>query len=281
MPKFNRKLKIAAAIICMVAILIIANLTAGERSNITVIEKFSRDLVAPIKSGAMVIYDFFSLVPQFFTRVDTLLDENAALKEDIAALENQLSFYKEEQLENVYLKKMLALSDEMGSWEPVATSVIGRSSASWYNTITIKGGENRGFKKNMPVITTEGLVGRIINVSKFTSEVLLLTDTTSAVGAMVQISNIPGIAEGNSSGESLNLLHIPYGSWIMKDQVVVTSGLGGVFPKGLRIGYIEEIKPDNGELMLEVKVRVFADFERLDYVLVLTNLTDVNGETVT
>ena len=173
MPKFSKKLKIIIVSFSIVLILVIANLTAAEREDITFIERLSRDIVAPIKSGAMVVYDFFALIPQFFTGMDALLEENAYLKEDIAALQGQLSALKEAQLENVYLKEMLDLSTEMTAWNPVTASVIGRSSTTWYNTITIKGGNNKGFAKNMPVITTEGLVGRIINISEYTSEVLL------------------------------------------------------------------------------------------------------------
>ncbi len=271
MPHFSKKSKIVCILLAVILLLGIAAGTAMERSSLTFLEKGLRELFAPIQNGAMVVYQRLSLIPQFFTGVNELLDENSELQRQVANLNSQLSQLQEAEIENVYLRELLDLSREMQDWQPVAASVIGRSTDTWYNTITIKGGTNKGFAKDMPVITTEGLVGRILSVSQSTSEVLLITDKESAVGAMIQISYIPGVVEGASSADRVTMLHIPYDARVVKDQTVVTSGLGGIYPRGLRIGYITAITPTNGDLMLKANVHPFVDFERLDNVLVLTH----------
>ncbi len=274
MPNLSKKTKIILIALFIVTLLFIASATAMERENITLIEKGLRDMVAPLKRGAVVVYEKFGLIPQFFTGVSALSAENEQLKTEIATLQSQINLLEEAGLENTYLREMLGMAEEIQEWSPAATTIIGRSSASWYNTITIKGGENKNFAKNMPLITTEGLVGRIISVSEYTSEVILITDKECAVGAMVQISQTPGVVEGAGKGESVYMIHIPYGARLMKDQVVITSGLGGIFPRGLRIGYITEINPDKGDLMLKANIKPFVDFERLGSLFVLTNVPD-------
>jgi rod shape-determining protein MreC len=241
-----------------------------ERDNITLAEKLLRDFFAPLKRGSVLVYEKIVSVFRFFAEYKTLAEENRLLKEEISALKDRISLIEEHSIENASLREMLNLSEDIQEWQPVAVAVIGRSSEAWYNTITIKGGENRGFTKNMPVINTEGLIGRILSVSRYSAEVILITDKECAVGAVTQIDKTPGIVEGEGRGGQLSMLHIPNDAEITLNQVVITSGLGGVFPKGLRIGYITEINSADGDLMLKGAITPFVDFERLDNVFVLT-----------
>lgn len=274
MPKFTRKTIIILTVLLIVALLIVAAVTAMERDEITVIESALRDFFAPLKRGAVLLYAKMAAIPQYFSDFNELKAENEALKEEIVQLNSELNRMEEASIENAYLRDMLSLSQDITEWLPVASNVIGRSSATWYNTVTIKGGENQGFLKDMPVITSDGLVGRIMTVSRYTSEVILITDMECAVGAMVQINKTPGVTEGNGMDEGLSMIHIPYGAQITADQVVITSGLGGIFPKGLRIGYITAVTPDRGDLMIKAEITPFVDFERLDNVLVLTRIPE-------
>ncbi|MEG1501208.1 MAG: rod shape-determining protein MreC, partial [Clostridiales bacterium] len=225
----------------MICLLAIAAMTSMERSGLSFLEEGVRDFFAPVKKGAVVVYQRLSLIPQFFTGVNELLEENQNLQREVANLRNELTRLQEADMENVYLRDLLKLSRQMQGWQPVAAGVIGRSTDTWYSTITINGGKDKGFAKDMPIITTEGLVGRILAVSDSTSEVLLITDKESAVGSMVQVSHMPGVVEGFAGADKMNMIHIPYDARLVKDQVVVTSGLGGIYPRGLRIGYITEV----------------------------------------
>lgn len=123
----------------------------------------------------------------------------------------------------------------------------------------------------MPVINESGLVGRVINVTSHTSEVLLILDREGAVGAMVQQTRIPGVVEGlGSPTDQLQMIHIAQDAPVKVNQVVITSGYGGIFPKGLRIGYVKEIFPEGNGLMKRAVLQPFVDFDRLEEIMVIT-----------
>ncbi len=273
MPKFGFRIKIIFVLAILVAILILASATAMERSRLSFVENGLRNFLAPMQNGATIISEKISQIPQYFVGMDTLTERNKALEARVAELQGKLEKLADVNVQNTYLKELLGLKEEMADWKPVAVSVIGRSYDAWYNTITIKGGTDQGFKQNMPIITADGLVGRILSVSDSSSEVLLITDKESAVGAMMQLSHLPGVVEAaTDSVGSLYMIHVPYDAQVETNQVVMTSGLGGIFPQGLRIGYVTKVDVEPGDLMLQISVQPFVDFERLEIVFVLTNV---------
>ncbi|MGI6360955.1 MAG: rod shape-determining protein MreC [Bacillota bacterium] len=270
--RFNKPVIIIVVAVLVVLILVLAAATGNQREDISGAENAAREVTNPMKGGVSSVMGKLSNIPKFFTDLNELTAENEELKTRIAELETEVSTLEAAKTENAYLKDMLNIYEEMKDWSPVATTVIGRSNKSWYKTITIKGGKNQGFAVNMPVITYEGLVGRISHVSSTSSDVILITDQECAVSAIVQPSQTPGVVEGmGGAGESLRMIHITSDSGIKNDQTVVTSGLGGIFPGGLRVGYIKEITPVQGNLMLQAEIKPFVDFNKLSNIMVLKN----------
>lgn len=270
--KQRKRLMIFLCIILVLIILFVAASTAMERGHLSFLEKGLRDVMAPLTSGSSIALEKIGAIPQYFVGIKKLSEENENLKTTISQLETKLNSYEDALRENVELCDLLELKNEIVDWSPIATKVIGRSSSLWYNTITIKGGSKKGFEANMICVTAEGLVGRITAVSAYTSEVRLITDRSSGIGALVQVSNSPGVVSGLGRGNELKMVHIPGDARLVKDQVVVTSGLGEIFPAGLRIGYIGEVKPESNGLMLSAIIKPFVDFDRLDSLLVLTKI---------
>ena len=162
--------------------------------------------------------------------------------------------------------------DELDAWQPQVTSVIGRNRTTWYRTITINGGTNQGFAAGMPVVNEQGVVGRILAVAYNSAQVLLLTDKDGAVSAMIQDNRIAGVIESfDGKSNKLQMIYLPMEVTIIKDQVVITSGLGGIYPKGLRIGYVDSVERDSSGLTQTAQVTPFVDFSRLEKVIVLKN----------
>jgi rod shape-determining protein MreC len=254
-------------------LLICAALTAGDRAGLTMVERGLRDVITPIRRGALVVSEKIRFIPGFFTGFEQLMEENSRLKNEVARLQNEVGYLEEAGLENVRLRRVLDMKETIADWQSTVAQVIARDNLTWYSAITIEGGLNKGFARNMPVVTAEGLVGRIVAVSDNSAEVRLIIDRDSAVGAMVQVSRANGVVEGGgrSSKEQLSMIHIPYDAKINLNQVVISSGLGGNYPHGLRIGYITKVSPDQGGLMLKATVKPFVDFDRLEEVLVLTS----------
>ena len=153
--------------------------------------------------------------------------------------------------------------------------VTARDLENLHQTLIINKGSEDGIRKDMPVINEQGLIGRIINVTDRTSEVLLILDREGAVGAMVQQTRVPGVVEGLGPGsDQLQMIHINVDAPIGVNQVIITSGYGGIFPKGLRIGYVKEIIPEANGLMKRAVIQPFVDFDRLEEILVVTGVVD-------
>ena len=267
----KKKLLIGGLAACLgLAVLLLAGLTSTERENISKPEQLLREILAPLQNGAGVIAGNMHNWGAYLQGVDNIRAENDELKKEISELRLQLVDLAEYQQENERLQELLnSVEDYKSNFEYVTTTVINRAQSSWYKTIVINGGSDDGFAVDMPVVCAQGLVGRIINTSSHTAEVLLITDREGAVSAMVQNSRTVGVVEGDGETSELSMIHVPYDAEIENYQQLVTSGYGGVYPKGLLVGYINSIELKSDGLLLDIAVRSYVDFNRLEEVMVL------------
>src|SRR5262249_5984658 len=156
---------------------------------------------------------------------------------------------------------------------PLATlagEVIGRESGGWVRSLTVNRGRGSGIVQQTPVIVPEGLVGRIAQVRPGASVVQLLTDPASTVGALVQRTRTAGLVEGDAAGTVRFKFMARDGSQVAAGDLVVTSGFGNVFPKGLPIGRIVAVEDKGSALFHYGIVAPAVDFERVEEVLLLT-----------
>lgn len=280
----KKKRKLAWTIVIIVVIVallfLIAGSTSAEREDVSGPEKVIREILAPFQNGASFISEKFSIIPEVLGGVGVLQEENDRLKQENAELENQIILAEELESENQRLKDLLNYAAEsMTDYQYTTTNVINRSQSSWYNTMIISGGEDMGFEVNMPVVANGGLVGRISNVTSNTSEVLLILDQSGAVGAMIQETRAIGVVEGlGDNSEQMHMIHLAYDSAIQRYDRVITSGLGGIYPKGLLIGYIKDWEVDNGGTTIDAQVESFVDFDKLEEVMVVTDTATVETE---
>lgn len=269
-PKRKKILIGALAGVLVLALLFLAMLTSTERENISKPEQFLRDMLAPLQNGASVISGNIRNWGAYLQGVDNIRAENDELRKEISELRLQLVDLAEYQQENERLRDLLNMAEDVSSqFEYVTTTVVNRSQSSWYKTLVISGGEDMGFAVDMPVVSAQGLVGRIINTSANTAEVLLITDREGAISAMVQNTRTVGVVEGDGETSELSMIRVPYDAEIENYQQIITSGYGGVYPKGLLVGYINSIELQSDGLMLDIDVRSYVDFNRLEEVMVL------------
>lgn len=157
-------------------------------------------------------------------------------------------------------------------------NVIGRDSATWSSHIIINRGTDDGVQKNMTVITPDGLVGNIHEAYASYSEVELITDPRSAVGSIVQRadSRVAGIVKGSAdSNSAINMTNIPQNANIVEGDTIITSGFGGIYPKGIPIGSVAAIKNDSGGLLQYATLYPCVDFQKLENVAVIINHREV------
>ncbi|PJF34442.1 MAG: rod shape-determining protein MreC [Candidatus Thermofonsia Clade 1 bacterium] len=152
----------------------------------------------------------------------------------------------------------------------LAATVIGRDTTGLLRSIILDRGSRDGVRVGMPVVTELGLVGRIYRVGATTSQVQLITDTNSFVNARLQLTRAEGAVQGTAAG-GLRMLYIPLADEVRDGDSVVTSGIGGKFPRGILIGQVTSSRLDDSKLFKEAQVRSLIDFNRLEIVLIITN----------
>ncbi len=148
--------------------------------------------------------------------------------------------------------------------------VVGEESTNFLDAILLDLGRVHGIQEGMPVVTDRGLVGRISDVTDTTSKVLLLTDPSSSVTSLLGESRLNGVVRGGSSGDLIMDL-IPQGPTVQTGETVLTSGLGGRFPKGIAIGTVQAVEAPANAVFQKATVRPSVDFGSLEIVMVITN----------
>jgi rod shape-determining protein MreC len=204
-----------------------------------------------------------------------VLDENEILREEIARRDHQGYQLLELQKENHRLREMLGFKIRV-EYSLLPAEVIARDPSHWFETITINKGYADGVEKDMAVVTASGLVGNVFFVSRNSSQVLMLTDSRRAVSALIQRSREPGtigIIEGFPEQTGfLKMINLPPEANIQKGDTIISSGLGGVFPKGLVIGHVIEVGKDQYGLLQQALVHPAVNFNRLEEVFIVIEL---------
>lgn len=204
---------------------------------------------------------------KFLGNIGGLSAENSRLKTEISDLKQEIISLVEAKEENMRLKKLINFKEGTPHRTTLAR-VIGRSTDEWQSTLILDKGSDDGVYKNMPVVVAEGLVGQVIMVTESASKVRLLIDPRSGVSAQLMKSRGIGIAEGDlNTGLTLN--YIESSDSISEEELVLTSGLGGVYPRGLLIGQIESYKETPDMLYKKAKIKSKVDFSGLEEVLVI------------
>ena len=192
--------------------------------------------------------------------------QNDVLQKRVEQLTLREDTLRQVEVENTRLRELLGLKQTV-PLETVAARVVGRVPAYLANVVYIDRGTDDGVKVNTPVLAATAVVGRTILVSRFNSQVQLITNNDASLGVMIERTRSPGVLTG-SGQPVLNLDYIANSEQVEIDDIVVTSGLDGLFPKGLRVGKV--VQSQKGKAAFRViRVEPFADLLRLEEVLVL------------
>src|SRR5262249_18485083 len=153
-------------------------------------------------------------------------------------------------------------------YKSVIAHVIARDGSVWFNQVIVDRGKLAELKLNQPVITSGGVVGRIVGIGPLSSQVQLITDSFAGVGAQLTDSRPYGIVKGTGKG-NCKMLYVSGLETVKEGEAVITSGFDGVYPKGLLIGYVERLVPGGGANNHQITIRPAAGMDRLENVLVL------------
>ncbi|GAB6269851.1 hypothetical protein DS62_02790 [Smithella sp. SC_K08D17] len=267
---FLRKYKTAILIIALLAIALMmlsVNLKYGAERGF--FSKIVLQAVAPVQKGLNASIKSIRDAWLRYIFLVGIEEENKNLKKKINELKSVIISYQEGYLEAQRLKKLLSLTDDY-NYNFIPARVIGREQAALSKTILINKGTVQGLKAGMPVVVPPGLIGRLVDVSWHASKVLLFIDENSNIDAIVQRTRMQGIISGAGS-RGLILKYISKTQDVQEGDVIVSSGMGGVFPKGLLIGQVSHVDRLEASLFLKINVAPFVDFSKLEEVLVLAS----------
>lgn len=198
--------------------------------------------------------------------------DNLALVEENRKLLNVIASLKETQQENVRLRSILKFQEQY-RLETVVARVIAKDVSTEFRAIRINRGESSGIRKNMAVVTHEGVVGRILRTTANTADVVTLLDLLSAIDAIDERSRARGVVEGLTD-EVCTMRFTLRTDDIQVGDGLVSSGLGGIFPKGVPIGTVSKVNRKKYGITQEVEVRPAVNFSKLEEVIVITNLAN-------
>jgi rod shape-determining protein MreC len=197
-----------------------------------------------------------------------LREENKRLRRESAAAQRRIDQLEEQVLETQRLQRLLALR-QVSQAEFLAARVVGKDATNWFKTILVDRGSVEGVQRGLPVLGADGLVGRVVEVTPTSAKVQLLTDPVSAVGGLIQRTRVTGIVSGNL-GAGARVRYLPLLADVTVGDEVITSGMGGLFPKGIPIGRIAKVERRSGALFQEAALQPAVDLSRLEEVLILT-----------
>jgi len=222
--------------------------------------------------------------------VFTSIKNNRRLKEELSHARSLLEQYERTQYdfneikkENERLKKLIGIQSEL-EYETVIAEIVAKSPQNFYKTLIVNRGKEGGVKQWMPVVAYQDeykcVIGKVIDVQKFSSRIQPLIEQSSYIGAMLQDSRYSGILQGQSPiSENCLLQYIDRRAEMNYGDIVVTSGMGGVFPKGIVIGGVISVSKKRYGIFQEAQVRPIVDFGRLEEVYIITKTVtgDVTG----
>ena len=260
-----RKFIIPILIFLLAFSLISANL--HSRENMSFFESLVVGISAPVQKVVWGIIGGVGSVWRGYFYLVGLEKENKDLKRELQELKLQMNRYREADLANERLRALLNFKKSIAT-PLLPAQLVAFDPSGWFQTILIDKGRNDGVVLDMAVVSAEGLVGRVIGVGNHHAKVLLILDGNSAVDAYIQRSRARGVLVG--LGRELCLLkYVQRNEDVQVGDKVISSGMGGVFPKGLLVGTVQEVVRGSSGLFQRVEVEPAVNFSRLEEVMVV------------
>ena len=264
-------------IILWVAVFIVGLLaftTVKGKYDLKISENVVNTILSPFQSAITSISNVTKKIGVISWEMVTVYEQNKMLRPEVEQLRQRDVNVNEIMAENTRLTNILNYKNAVKQFDTAVAKIISYDSSNLTNSITINLGAKDGMQKNMPVITPQGLVGTIVAVYEHSAKVQLILDPRSAVGAIIQRpeSRVIGIMQGSVGVQTLaKMVNIPRDADVVVGDNVLTSGYGGLYPKGIVIGEVVEVTNEAGGLLKYATVKTAVDFYRIEEVLVIVN----------
>ena len=267
----NKKNGIVGIIITIVILILLVAFT-NTGNKISYIENICNIFVMPIQNGFTYLKNKISGNDNFFADMETLKKENQELKNKNSELEQSLRELEIVKAENETLKEYVNLKEKYKNYSTVPADVINRDISNYSSTIIINVGSEDGIEEEMTVIADSGVVGHVISVTDHTAKVQTIVDPSTAVTSTISTTKDTIVVQGTlDSKTTLKATFIPTDAVVLQGDSVETSGIGGIYAKGIHIGTIKEVVNTSNITDRYAIVETAVDFTKLNTVLVITN----------
>jgi rod shape-determining protein MreC len=250
---FAKNRIVTSLVITVIASILMINTTATGQQNIA-------------RFLTMSVFLPFQVTVNQFTKVRNIFAENTRLKQQVVSLSTRMAQLQDQETENQRLRAMLQFKEDF-SFDLVPARVLAHEPSEISRSLVINAGHNRGVVRYMPLVSTSGVVGRVVQVLPTISLVQIITDPLSRTSVMTQRSRIAAILE-TETGTSFYMQFRADGD-IVPGDTIVTSGLGGVYPKGLYVGAVLRISGDPDPLFRKAWIKPFVNFNSIEEVFVI------------
>ena len=266
--------KYLSCIVLIILTLFILSINSEDKLSWTPVERILVEVTAPVQNFiTQTVRMTKDVWLKYFFLVD-VYESNLKLKREINAIRMENARYRELLASLPRIERLLNLTQKY-KWPVIAARVIGWDPSGWFQSVIIDKGENAGLKLDMPVVNSYGIVGRVVSVSPSYAKVLLIIDQNSAVDCIDQRTRDRGMVKGKNTSVC-DVAYMNKSCEVKKGDIIVTSGFGGVFPKGIPIGTVTEVKQVQGELFKQVKIKTCVDFSKLEEVLIIKDHPQIN-----
>lgn len=268
---YKKRTGIVGIIITIVILVVLVILSNMNLEKLSYVENAFSSIVMPIQNGLTYLKNKLSGNNTFFADINKLKEENEDLRTKNTELEKNLREFEIVKSENATLKEYLALTEQYPAYTTKAAYIINKDISNYSSIFVINVGEKDGIKPNMTVISEKGLVGYILSTTDHTAKVQTILDTASTVSATLSTSRETLICKGTLEDKSvLKATYIPTQANLVQGDKLETSGMGGIYPKGIIIGTIKSIQNTKNIVDRYALITPAVDFNTVETVLVIT-----------
>jgi rod shape-determining protein MreC len=267
---FSKKMVLIVGVIVLIAVNIIVLSVNSRRYTSFGLERVAISFISPFQELVTRTIGFAKDIWYHYFALVTIAKENHNLITQLNQATEKSNLWQETELANTRLRNLLDFQKNITELA-VAAEVIARDPSAWFKTVIIDKGQAEGLTKGLPVVMPQGIAGQVIEVAQHYSKVMLILDRNSAVDSLVQRTRARGVLKGDST-DQLRLAYVLRKKDVQVGDIVVSSGLDGIYPKGLRIGMVSEVIEHEADIFQEVFITPFVDFEKLEEVLVILDV---------
>ena len=276
MGEFFSKKSIVIILIAILLALVFGILSVVSAGRVSPVASFVNMLTSPIQSGISSVSDFFTGLSDRMTKYDEILEENEKLKSELSVLKDELRSLGGIDAENKQLRTALSLKERDSLLVFEAAEIVAKSSDNWASSFTINKGSTSGIAPDNCVITSDGMVGFVSEVGPTWATVVAITDTTMEAAAIASRTREVASAEGDfelMSDGYFKLSYLSRDTQILKGDIIETSGMGGLFPKGIVLGTVVEVKTESHGVSKYAVVKPAVALDRINHVLIIKSFS--------